>query len=99
MLLLVVCVHIFPHFTSCMFVCLSFHFSNFLLFEVVFSNVAILFLISHYVYVSKHCVRKCVFVCHRVSIVNVRVRFSVVFIYSLTKKGLYLYFYGICIAK
>ncbi len=54
MLLLVVCVHIFLHFTYCMFVCL---------FAISVMLLTISFLISHYVYVSKHCVKKCMFVC------------------------------------
>ena len=54
MLLLVVCVIIFLHFTYCMFVCL---------FSISVMLLTISFLISHYVYVSKHCVRKCMFVC------------------------------------
>ncbi len=56
-----------------------------------FSNVAILFLISH-VYVSKYCVRMCMFVCLYITELVLLVCVSVslyVFIYSLTKKGLY----------
>ncbi len=67
--------------------------------------LTILFLISHHVYVSKHCVRKCMFVYLYVTELVLLVCVSIslyVFIYSLAKKGLYLYLFihnGICIAK
>ncbi len=52
---------------------------------------------SHYVYVCKHCVRKCMFVCLYVIELVLLVCMSIslyVFIYSLQS----LYLYGICIA-
>ncbi len=75
-----------------MFVCL---------FSISVMLLTILFLISHYVYVSKHCVRKCMFVCLYVPelILIVRVSISLCVYLQFSKKGLYLYLYGICIAK
>ncbi len=60
--------------------------------------LTLLFLISHYVYVSKHCVRKCMFVCLYVIELVLLVCMSIslyVFIYSLQS----LYLYGVFIAS
>ncbi len=57
MSLLCVCVHIFMHCNSCMFVCLCVclfvNFSAFLLFD----------LLKYYFIVFNHCVKNCMFVC------------------------------------
>ncbi len=49
------------------------------IFSISVMLLTLLFLMSHYVYVCKHCrkVYVCVFVCYRVSIVSMHVHFSI----------------------
>ncbi len=71
-------------FTLCL--CKNRYFSLLYVCVFIFSiSVLLLTLVSRYVYVSKHCVRKCMFVCYRVSIASMHVHFSICVYLQVTK--------------